>query len=173
MSDPVSVRNDSLENTPEAFVITFLFGPPTRGVDAFVFAEVAADRGLTCEEFWVRVVMRNVGQLLEPGAEGRSILDDMFSEALGESVTLWEVQGMVSVEKDRAFPGFILEPEKVLDALGRPTECDLTDRETLARIADALMEFNHADTVLCLINSENSETGFPFLRNLSKEAQNA
>ena len=165
-------QTDSPKNRQEEFVITFLLGPPTRGVDAIAFADVAADRGLNREEFWVRVVMRKVGQLLEPGAEGQSILDGMFSEALGEPVTLREVQGMVSLEKERALPGFIFEPDKVLDVLGRPTECNLTDQEPLSRIADALMGFTRADMALCLINSEESATGFPFLRNHSKEAQN-
>lgn len=173
LPDESSAGTDSPKNTPEEFVITFLLGPPTRGVDAIAFAEVAEKRGLAREEFWVRVVMGKVGRLLEPSAEGRSILDGMFSEALGESVTLREVQGMVSLEKDRALPGFILEPEKVLDVLGRPTECNLTDQKNLSRIAGALMGFTRADMVLCLINSEESATGFPFLRDHSKEAKNA
>ena len=163
----------SPKNTQEEFVITFLLGPPTRGVDAIAFSDVAAERGLNREEFWVRVVMGKVGQLLEPSAEGRSILDDMFSEALGESVTLQEVQGMVSIEKERALPGFMFQPDKVLDVLGRPTGCNLTDQEPLSRIADALMGFTRADMALCLINSEDSATGFPFLRDHSKEAKNA
>ena len=163
---------DSLKNTPEEPVITFLLGPPTRGVDAIAIAQVAADRGLAREEFWVRVVMGKVGQLLESSAKGRSILDDMFSAALGESVTLGEAQGMVSLEKERALPGFIFQPDKVLDVLGRPTGCNLTDQDPLSRIADALMGFTRADMALCLINSEESATGFPFLRDHSKEAQN-
>ena len=164
LPDESSAETDSPQNTPETFEITFLFGPPIRGVDAVAFAEAAPDRRLTREEFWIQVVKRNVDQLLESNAEGRSVLDDMFSDALGQLVTLWEVEFTVRPYGDGNFPGLITQPQKVLDALGRPTERNLADREVLSRIANAVMGFTRAGSTICILTSDTSEFMFPILR---------
>ena len=157
------------QGTPEKSVITYLLGPPTRGVDGIAFAKVAADKGLTREKFWIQVVARNAEQLLESNAEGRSILDDIFSEALGQLVTLWEVGGTLESHADRRFPGITIQSERVIDALGRPPVCRLVDREILSRIADALMGFTGADWAICSISDGRSDYRFPILRKGPKE----
>lgn len=162
--DENNLRTESPQETPEQYALTYLLGPPTRGVDAIAFAEVAASKCLPPEVFWVGVVSRAVARLIESDAEGRSILDDMFSEALGQSVTLWEVEGTVSLQGERRLPGLIIQSQKVLDALGRPAARRLADREILTRIAKALMGFTRADWAICSISDGKSEFLFPILR---------
>ena len=166
MSTTRPATTPSNENSARARLaldITFLLGPPTRGVDAIAFSEVAEDRGLTREEFWIQVVRRNLGQLLEFDSEGRSSLDNMFSKALGESVTVWEVEGKVSLQVGRRFPGLVVRPHEVLDDTGHPTTQNLADRATLGRIADGLMEFTRAEWTVCTIVGGGSEVCFPFM----------
>jgi len=172
--DKNSPQPDSPQEAPPPYALTYLLGPPMRGVDAIAFAEVAAERGLTREQFWLQVVLRNVEKLLESDAEGRSILDDMVSDAIGQLVTLWEVEGTVEVHLDRRVPGLVINSHKVLDALGRPVARQLADRATLSRIARALMAFNRADWATCSISDGKTEFVFPILpEGAEKEARDA
>ena len=174
LSDKHGQKTESSELPHQALHITLLLGPPTRGVDAIAFGEVADERGLTREQFWLQVVLRNVEKLLESDAEGRSNLDDMVSEAIGQLVTLWEVEGTVEVHLDRRVPGLVVNSHKVLDALGRPVARQLADRETLSRIARALMAFNRADWATCSISDGKTEFVFPILpEGAEKEAIDA
>ena len=164
LSDKQSQKPESSEPPQQALHITLLLGPPMRGVDAIAFAEVAAERSLTREQFWLQVVLRNAEQLLENDAEGRSKFDDMVSEALGKPVTLWDVEGTVYLQGERRLPGLVINPKKVLDILGRPTGQDLVDREVLSRIANAAMDFTRADSSVCILTADTSEFIFPILR---------
>jgi len=162
-------RTEFPQDPPDQFVITYILGPPTRGVDGIAFAEVAAARGLTPEMFWIQAVARNAEQLLDSNAEWRSILDDIFSEALGQLVTLWEVGGTLESHADRRYPGITIQSQKVIDALGRPAARRLADRDILSRIANALMGFTRADWAICFISDGRSEFRFPILRKEPKE----
>ena len=169
LSDKQNRKVGSSEPPHQALHITILLGPPMRGVDAIAFAEVAEKRGLTREQFWLQVVLKNAGQLFESDAEGRSMFDDMVSEALGKPVTLWEVSGTVYSQGGRRLPGLVINPQKVLDLLGRPTGQGLVDREVLSRIANAVMDFTRADSAACVLTSDTSESIFPVLRKGVKE----
>ena len=164
--DPIASTEAGL---PKEFVITCLLGPPSRGVDGIAFAEVAAERGLTREKFWIQVVTRNVEQLVESNAEGRSILDDIFSEALGILVTVWEVGGTLEFQAGRRFPGLTVQSHKVIDALGRSAARPLADLEVLSRIANGLVGFTRADWAICSISDGKTEFSFPVLQKGPKE----
>lgn len=149
---------------PDEFLITYLLGHPTRGVDGIAFAEVATEKGLTREEFWLQVLQRNFGQLLESDAEGQSMLDDIFSEALSQSVTVWDAEPTIELLLDRRIPGLFIQSGKVIDPLGHPATKELANREALSRIATALMDFTRADWAVCSISDGESEFLFPLLR---------
>ncbi len=171
--DENSPRTEPPQETTEQFTLTYLLGPPTRGVDAIAFVEVAEEQGLTPEESWIQVVERNVKQLLECDAEGWALLDKMVSTVLGEYVQVWEAEATTWQWSGGELPGLVINPNKILDVAGRPTEANLADRLTLSRIADVLMDFTRADLAVCTINSEKTEITFPFPRRLKKRSHNA
>lgn len=169
-----SHQTEPNEPAQHAFIITFILGPPTRGVDAIASAEVAAQQGLTRQEFWHQVVRRNVAQLLECDPEGRSKLDAIVSEALGETVAVWEAGATVGPFGDLELPGVAINPNMILGVLGRRPRGNVADRETLSRIADALMGFTRADLSICTLTAEKGEIIFPFPRRaMRKEAYDA
>ena len=133
------------------------------------FTEVAAKRGLTREEFWLQVMQRNFNQLLESNADGRSMLDDIFSEALGVPVTVWEVEATIELHADRKLPGLIIQSQKVVDPLGRSAAHELAHWEILSRIATALMDFTRADWAIFSIGDGKSDFLLPLLREVKKE----
>ena len=173
-SDTTSRRTEPEEPAQLDFVITFILGPPDRGADAVAFGEVAAERGLTRKEFWHQVVRRNVAQLLECDPEGRSMLDAIVSEALGETVAVWEAGATVGPYGDLELPGLAINPNMILDVLGRRPRGNVADRETLCRIADALMDLTRADLAVCTLTGEESEMTLSFPRRAPrKEVCNA
>ena len=115
------------------------------------------------------VLQRNFGQLLKHEDDGRSMLDEIFSEALGQSVTVLEVEATVELHADHKLPGLVIQSEKVFDALGRPIGHELAKQETLSRIATALMGFTRADWVICSISDGMTEIVFPIMRELKKK----
>ena len=169
LSDKQSPTTKTSEPRHQPLSITYLFGHPTRGVDGIAFAEVAAKKDLTREEFWLQVLQRNFDQLLKSDPEGRSMLDDIFSEALGQSVTVWEVQPTAELHMDRRVPGLIIQSQKVIDPLGRTVAHKIAHRETPSRIGTALMGFTRADWAVCSIGDGKSEFVFPLLREVKKE----
>ena len=168
-SDTKNHQTEPNEPPQHAFVISFILGPPTRGVDAIAFAEVAAQQGLTRQEFWHQVVRRNITQLLECDPEGRSKLDAIVSEALGETVAVWEAGATVGPFGDLELPGLAVNPNMILDVLGRRPRANVADREALSRIADGLMDFTRADLSICTLTAENGEIIFPFPRRATRK----
>lgn len=143
--------------------LTFILGPPTDRDASEQIAEAAAGVNVTPDELWVEMVRGNVAELIELTAEGRSILDEVVSDAVGETVTVWDVSGALHFQSGRRFPGLIIQTSQILGADGRPIERDFADYELRHRMAAALARYTHADWVTCTACRVIDELGFPSL----------
>ena len=150
--------------------LTFLFGPPTDPDSAREIARAAESVGVTPEELWIEMVRGSVRELLEAKEDGRSILDEVVSEAVGEMVTVWDVIGALHVQCGRQFPGLTISAAKVLNSSGDPVECDLSDNDVRLAIGTALMQYTHADWATCTACYAADELGFPSFADHRKEA---
>jgi hypothetical protein len=168
-----TTSNDLTETktrVPQVRNLTFVLGPP-RDQESVVEISQAAERvGVSSEELWIEIVRGNVAELLEANANGRSILDDMVSEALGEQVTVWGVKGALHVQAGRQFPGLVIQTDKVVDGDGQPVTHDFSDRHIRGFIAHALMQYTHADWATCTAAYQPDGLGFPSLDGAVKEA---
>lgn len=161
----------ALEPGPrEASELSFLLGPPAQGQAADLIAESAARHAVDPDAVWIEMIRDAVRLLLEPGADGRSRLDSILSEALGEPVTVWGVHGLEHFQAGRRIPGLSIETASILDLRGRPVARDLGDRELRRRVARALMDLTHAEWVSATAAFGADELGFPNLGPAGKEA---
>ena len=143
--------------------LTFLLGPPAAPEDDNQIAEAAAREGDTPEDLWIEMVRGSVRELIEPDAEGRSVLDDIVSAAVGQQVTVWGVSGAEHHQAGHRLPGIIIDTAKVLDALGRTVAADFAGEKVRGGIARALMQYTHADWASCTAWYPSEELGFPNL----------
>ncbi len=141
--------------------LTFIFGPPTDEDACELISKTAAEVNVTPDELWIEMVRGSVAELIEPGADRPSILDEMISYALDERVTVRDVQGALHFQCGRQFPGLIIESSRIVDAHGRPVDRDLADHEIRNRMAAALVQYTHADWATCIATYEHSEPGYP------------
>jgi hypothetical protein len=150
--------------------LTFVLGPPEGREAVDQIAEAAARVGVTPEALWIEMVRGSVRELLEPDSDGRSRLDEIFSAALGERVTVWGVSGAEHFQCNRRLPGLIVETASILDSAGRPVDRDFADRQLRGSITRALMDLTHADWATCTAAFDADELGFPNLGPTGKEA---
>jgi len=143
--------------------LTFLLGPPGDKDTVERMATKAARAGISPEELWIETVRGIVCDLIEAGGDGRSVLDQMFSEAVGEPVTVWDVTVALHLQAGRQVPGIVVPAGRVLDAAGNPVEHDLADRRLWRFVGNALMQYSRADWAVCMAFYEPDELGFPSL----------
>ena len=172
-SSTTSRREQNTQKGNQQLALTFVLGPPTSGIDAVAFPQVAAEKGITPAEFWFQVVPRTIDDLLACDPDGWAMLDIIFSGALGEQVMVWDVEHTINPYLGFNFPGLTIDPNKVLTLTGPPTSGNLADRETLYAIADALMDLTRSDLAVCTITSEKGEVVFPFPRRHEKRPHDA
>ncbi len=143
--------------------LTFLLAPPADREGVEEITRAAAGVGVTPEELWIEMVRGSVNELLEPEGYGRSLLDEVVSRVLGVPVTVWGVQGALHFQSGRRIPGLTIITSQVLDAAGQPVDCDFADMQIRARIGRALMDYTHADNVICTAWYVPDEPGVPCL----------
>jgi hypothetical protein len=143
--------------------LTFLLGPPGDPGTNEQMTQLAARVRISPEELWIETVRGIVCDLLEAGGDGRSVLDRMFSEAVGEPVTVWDVTEALHLQAGCQVPGIVVPAGRVLDAAGNPVEHDLGDRGLWRFVGNALMEYSQADWAVCIAFYEPDELGFPSL----------
>ena len=159
-----AIANPTLEersDRPRVKDLTFLLGFPTDPADVKLIAAGAKKFFISSEEMWIQLIRDAVAELIEAEADGRAILDKMVSDAVGQRVTVWGVNGALHTQAGHQVPGLIFQTAQVLDAAGRAVECDFANPETRRRIGAALMHFTNADWVTCTASYEVSELGFP------------
>lgn len=146
--------------------LTFLLAPPVTGEAADAIAETLARHPFDRDTLWVQMIRDAVVSLLEPDGNGRSLLDDILSDALGAPVTVWGVHGIEHFQCGRRIPGFMIETATILDAAGNPVERDFADRELRGSIVRALLRLTSADWATCTAAyavTDSDELGFPNL----------
>jgi hypothetical protein len=141
--------------------LTYLLSPPSDREAVLRIVDMAAENSLSPIEQWIAMVVEYFLELVEAGEEGRSILDEMASEALGQPVTVRGAQGVLIVEAGREHPGLTIRTEQVLDATGRTIEWGFSDPETRERLGRALMHFTNADQVTCIASVDPKEPRSP------------
>ena len=136
--------------------LTIFFAPPMQGDLADERASGIDFPDLERDLQWAGRVREAIAGLVEPLANGRSQLDDIVSDAVGELVTVWQVQSVDDFPcASRSFPALIVEPASVLDARGQALERDLGDREVCASLSKALAEHTGAGLVGCQVRRED------------------
>ena len=160
---PFITDTDVEQKRPPVKSTTFLIGPPTDQKSVYKLAGLAGTLGINPENFWVEIVHGKITEFLETGIDGRSRLDGIVSEALGEPVSVWGVEEALHVVAKRHFLALTIRMEDVLDADGSAVGVELADREVCGGVARPLMDATCAGWSVCTVTRPDTEVVFVYL----------